>query len=82
MSPDRFRRALHLVIPPVIWLGVWQFAAMAVHMELKLPAPLSVLRALAGLVIQPLFWQSAAVSLARIFLGILWGPPWGSCWPF
>ena len=77
MSPDRFRRALHLVIPPVIWLGVWQFAAMAVHMELKLPAPLSVLRALAGLVIQPLFWQSAAVSLARIFLGILWGTALG-----
>lgn len=77
MSPNRFRRTLHWIIPPVIWLGVWQFAAMAVHMELKLPAPLSVLRALAGLVIQPLFWQSAAASLARIFLGILWGTALG-----
>ena len=77
MSPNRFRRVLHLAIPPVIWLGVWQFAAMAVHMELKLPAPLSVLRALAGLVVQPLFWQSAAASLARIFLGILWGTALG-----
>lgn len=78
MSPNRFKRVIHLLIPPVIWLGVWQFAAMAVHMELKLPTPLAVIRALSVLVFQSLFWQSAAASLARIFLGILCGATLGT----
>lgn len=73
MSPDRVRKLAYRVIPPVLWLGVWQFSAMAVGMELKLPTPFSVARALTKLVVQPLFWQSTAASLGRIFLGMVIG---------
>lgn len=73
MFPESIRKIARFIIPPVFWLGVWQFAAMAVAMELKLPTPLSVARALGELVVQPLFWQSTAASLGRIFLGMTAG---------
>ena len=61
------------LIPPAFWLGVWQLAAMAVGMELKLPTPLSVAEAFVRLVGEPLFWQSALASLLHIFLGVAGG---------
>ena len=73
MSPDRLKKLIRIFLPPVFWLGVWQFAAMAVGMELKLPTPLSVAKALLELAVQPLFWQSAGATLLRIFLGMAAG---------
>ena len=78
MSPEPVKKILHLVIPPVFWLGVWQLAAMAVGMELKLPTPLSVAAALCELAVQPLFWTSAAATLGRIFLGMAAGTVLGA----
>ena len=40
---------------------------------LLLPGPLLVLRTLAELAVTPLLWQSAALSLVRIFSGFLGG---------
>lgn len=73
MSPEPVKKLMRVIIPPAFWLGVWQLAAAAVGMELKLPTPLAVARALAELAVQPLFWQTAAFSLARIFLGMAAG---------
>lgn len=78
MSPDRLKMLARLLIPPAFWLGVWQLAAMAVGMELKLPSPAAVASALARLAVQPLFWQSAAASLIRIFLGLAAGAVLGA----
>ena len=73
MSLNVIKRILRFLIPPVFWLGVWQLAAMAVNMDLKLPTPVSVLQALGVLILDPLFRQSAAASLLRIFLGMAAG---------
>ena len=73
MSPDRLKKIIRILLPPVFWLGVWQLAAMAVSMELKLPTPLSVVRALAELAVQSLFWNGVLASLLRIFLGMAAG---------
>ena len=73
MSPDSLRKLIRFVLPPVFWLGAWQLAALAVGMEFKLPSPLSVVQALAGLSVQPLFWTSAAATLGRILLGLAAG---------
>lgn len=48
---------------------------------LLLPGPLLVLRTLAELAVTPLLWQSAALSLVRIFSGFLGGAVLAVCWP-
>lgn len=77
MSPNPFKKLIRFLIPPAFWLGVWQLTAMAVNMELKLPTPISVLQALSEMIFEPLFWQSAAASLGRIFLGMAVGTLFG-----
>ena len=69
-----------MLIPPVFWLGVWQLAAFLVDLsvegkgnELLLPYPMTVLNALAHLVTDPAFWQTVALSLARILAGLAAG---------
>jgi NitT/TauT family transport system permease protein len=64
---------IKVAIPAAFWLGVWQFAAMAVNQQLLLPAPFAVLLTLWDLVVTPAFWQTAAASLLRIFSGFLAG---------
>lgn len=73
MSPKRLNNVLRVLIPPAFWLGVWQFAATAVGMELKLPTPYSVLLAFTELAVEPLFWRSTLATLGRIFLGMAVG---------
>jgi NitT/TauT family transport system permease protein len=60
------------------WLGVWQLAAMVVGQELLIPAPHLVLQRLVELGATALFWQSAAGTLLRIFIGFLLGVFLGS----
>ncbi len=64
---------MRLVIPPAFWLGVWQLTAAAVGSALLLPSPGDVLLTLRGLVVEPVFWQTAFISLVRIFAGLLAG---------
>lgn len=60
-------------MPPVFWLGVWQFAAMAVGQELLLPLPAAVLHSLAELAVTRSFWLSALYTLGRVLLGLCGG---------
>ena len=74
-----------VVIPLVFWLAVWQIAAWAVggsfslagiHLQEKhllLPGPWTVVCKLAGLVTEVSFWQTAGLTLLRVFLGLLIG---------
>lgn len=73
MSPNRLKKVLKVVLPPVFWLGVWQLLAMIVGLELLLPTPLSVAKSLAALAVTKEFWLSALFTLLRIFAGLLGG---------
>ena len=53
-----------------LWLLLWQAAAMAVGQELLLVSPLTMLRRLAQLVRQPVFWQAVFSSCGRIMAGV------------
>ena len=72
-------KILRVVIPLAFWLGVWQLAAFLVdirtngHGALLLPYPLLVAQRLWTLAGQGAFWQSAAVTLGRIFGGFAVG---------
>lgn len=57
----------------IFWIAVWQLAAAAVGQEILIPAPRLVLSRLVTLGGTALFWQSALVTLARIFVGFLYG---------
>lgn len=57
----------------VFWLAVWQFGAWQVGRELFLPAPLTVLRRLVELSGTGVFWLTAALTLGRVLLGMVWG---------
>ena len=73
MSPEPIKKLLKIIIPPAVWLGVWQLAALWVGMDLLLPSPVSVARSLAALAATGGFWLAAAASLGRIFGGLVLG---------
>jgi len=77
LNPKR-HNLLRIALPLAVWLGVWQCAAFFVDLELLLPSPVQVLRALVGLAGTLPFWQSAVASLARIFGGMLLGTGLGA----
>lgn len=62
----------------LFWVAVWQFAAWQVASPLFLPGPLSVARRLGQLALTAPFWQTAALSLCRVLLGMLWGTVLGA----
>ena len=57
----------------LFWVAVWQFAAWQVNSPLFLPGPLAVAERLGELALTATFWQTAALSLCRVLLGMLWG---------
>ena len=78
-SPNH-KTILHVLIPPVFWLGAWQLAAMAVDWqldgkgnELLLPYPLTVLATLVSLAGTAPFWQAVGLTLGRILAGLVTG---------
>ena len=54
----------------IFWTVVWCFAAVAMDNPLLLPGPVQVLRCLGDLMLTVSFWQTVAVSIGRILLGI------------
>lgn len=82
MSHKSIKKCLQATIPPVFWLGVWQLAALWVGRELLLPGPLAVGRALLALAGTADLWLSALATLARVFLGLLWGTAAGTALAF
>jgi NitT/TauT family transport system permease protein len=57
----------------LFWLIVWQLAAMAVGIELLLPRPITVARALLSMLPTAAFWESVLSSLLRVFGGFAVG---------
>lgn len=53
------------------WTAVWYLAAGALDNPLLLPSPLQVLRCLGSMMAKAAFWQTAAVSIGRILLGVV-----------
>ena len=82
MSPNRLKKLIQILLPPAVWLGVWQLAAVAVGRELLLPGPLAVGRALLALAGTADLWLSALATLARVFLGLAWGTAAGTALAF
>ncbi len=67
-----------ILIPLAFWLLIWQLAAGAVGKELLLPGPWTVARTLAALVVTAKFWQITALTLLRVFAGMLAGAALGT----
>ena len=62
-----------IFVPLIFWILVWEILAVKINKPLLLPTPLSVLLRLRELIVMPLFWKSAAMSLLRIFTGLILG---------
>ena len=71
-------KLLRFLLPALFWLAVWWLAALRVDQVLLIPTPPAVLRRLGELVVTPLFWRSAGISLLRIFLGTAAGVALGT----
>lgn len=54
----------------IFWTGVWYLAAKLLNNPLLLPTPMQVLRCLGHMVVTAAFWQTTAVSIGRILLGV------------
>ncbi len=67
------KKALRYTVIAVIWLSIWQLAAMAVNQELLFPSPLSVLLRLGEMVIMGDFHMTLGTSLLRVTVGMLAG---------
>jgi NitT/TauT family transport system permease protein len=72
------RKLFRIALPAAFWLGVWQFAATAVHRQLLLPAPGEVLFTLRALAVTAEFWGNAGASLLRILAGFSAGVALGA----
>lgn len=57
----------------LVWLAVWQAAAMILDQPLLLVSPLQVLRRLGALAAEGSFWRAVGASSARIALGAFSG---------
>ena len=55
----------------VFWTAVWYIAAHLMDNPLLLPDPIQVLRCLGRLMTTAAFWQTAAISIGRILLGVV-----------
>ena len=67
-----------ILLPLAFWLAVWAVAAGAVGKELLLPGPGLVLARLWELARTGAFWQTAGVSLVRVFAGFFLGSALGT----
>lgn len=55
----------------IFWTAVWYLASQTMNNPLLLPGPLQVLRCFGSLAVTAAFWQTAAVSIGRILLGVM-----------
>lgn len=70
-SPAKPQKQAFRVWAIVVWLLVWQIAALAIGQEILLVSPVSVVLRLLRLSITAAFWRSLIFSLSRIALGFL-----------
>lgn len=62
-------KALIYAAVAVVWLGLWQLAAMAVGQEILVPEPIVVLRRLCELLTEGEFWKNTGGTLLRVVGG-------------
>ena len=67
------RKILKTCVPIAVYLVIWQLLSMLVGSSLLLPSPLSVLRALLGIVVSSDGWKSIGATVLRITSGYLIG---------
>ena len=58
------------LLAALFWTGVWYLAAVCMGNTLLLPTPFQVLRCLGGLMGTISFWQTTAMSIGRLLLGM------------
>lgn len=69
MRGDAGKKAIKLLLPCLVWLGLWQFLAWRVGQGLLLPGPVEVLGRLGQLALTVGFWTTCLATLGRVFLG-------------
>lgn len=62
---------LYLPLSLLFWIGIWWLIAALYAKPLLLPTPPAVIKTLFTMLGTALFWKTTALSLLRIFLGIL-----------
>ena len=67
------KKTLKYTLIVLIWLGIWQGAAMIVGKELLLPSPLSVLARMGELCLTSRLYLTVGTSLLRVVTGLLLG---------
>jgi len=67
MKKKGFRKLIILLL----WILLWEIAALIVHNEIYFAGPVKTLRELAGMIREGRFWRSVGASLLRIYLGLL-----------
>ena len=66
------------LLATLFWVAAWHILAVSVKNPLLLPTPVQVLRCLGGLMGTLSFWQTVAISIGRILLGLVSGVALGS----
>ncbi len=67
------KKLLKYTLVTLIWLGIWQVAAMAVSESLLLPSPVEVAKRLCALCLTKELYSALLSSFLRIFSGLLLG---------
>ena len=57
------------MLSAAVWLALWYFAAEKVALDVILPSPVSVIKAFASLLPDPVFYRSCLFSFVRIIIG-------------
>ena len=70
MNREQVKKRMNGLPALLFWTAIWQLVAWAVANPLLLPGPVQVLICLAELAGTATFWQSVAVSIGRIALGV------------
>ncbi len=78
ISTSKCRQWLEKIGIAIVWIAIWQLCYWFVKQDLLLASPLSVLKRLGELVIQPEFWKTVAISCLHIFTGFILGVFWGA----
>ena len=66
------RPKINIIPALVFWTAVWYLTARLLDNPLLLPGPVQVLRCLGRLAATAGFWQTTAVSIGRVLLGVAW----------
>ena len=73
MTSITSNKTARILLPLIVWVGVWQCCSLALGSEFLLPSPLVVGQTLFALLGSGAFWQTAMLSLGRVLLGIVIG---------